>query len=47
MSEVIVGDYVVASNSKAGNPAERWTCGIVLPVTYIGRRVYTTLNQFL
>jgi hypothetical protein len=30
MGEVIVGDYVLASNSKAGNPAERWTCGIVV-----------------
>ena len=29
MNEVRLGDYVVASNSKAGNSAERWTCGIV------------------
>jgi hypothetical protein len=32
MNEVRLGDYVVASNSKAGNPAERWTCGIVVAI---------------
>jgi hypothetical protein len=32
MNEVRLGDYVLASNSKAGNPAERWTCGIVVAI---------------
>ena len=32
MNEVRLGDYVVASNSKAGNPAERWTCGMVVAI---------------
>ena len=32
MSEVIVGDYVVASNSKAGDSATQWTCGMVVAI---------------
>ena len=32
MNEVRLGDYVVASNSKVGDSAERWTCGIVLEI---------------
>ncbi len=32
MNEVRLGDYVVASNSKAGDSAERWTCGIVVAI---------------
>ena len=32
MNEIKVGDYVLASNSKAGDSAERWTCGIVLEI---------------
>jgi hypothetical protein len=32
MSEVRLGDYVVASNSKVGDSAERWTCGMVVEI---------------
>ena len=32
MNEVRLGDYVLASNSKAGDSAERWTCGIVVAI---------------
>jgi len=32
MNEVRLGDYVVASNSKAGDSAEQWACGRVVAI---------------
>jgi hypothetical protein len=32
MNEVRLGDYVLASNSKVGDSAEHWACGIVLEI---------------
>jgi hypothetical protein len=32
MNEVRIGDYVLASNSRAGDSAEPWACGIVLEI---------------
>ncbi len=32
MNELKLGDYVVASNSKVGDSAERWTCGMVVEI---------------
>ena len=32
MNEIRLGDFVVASNSKAGDSAAQWTCGIVVAI---------------
>ena len=32
MNDVKIGDHVLASNSKAGDSAERWACGIVIEI---------------
>ena len=41
-NEVRLGDYVLASNSKVGDSAERWTCGIVLEIGEIEIEVVKT-----